>query len=91
MKFTSYFNFSKVSEKIEPLEENSSQSDSGQRIVDEKSNGKISGEIVPSEENLSQSDSDQRIEDEKSIEKVSIDFFYIFRLLFFVKLKIFFY
>ena len=34
--------FSKVSEEIEPLEENSSQSGSGQRTADEKSNGGVS-------------------------------------------------
>ena len=34
--------FSKVSEEIEPSEENSSQSGSGQRTEDEKPNGKVS-------------------------------------------------
>ena len=34
--------FSKVSEEIEPLEENSSQSGSGQKTEDEKPNGKVS-------------------------------------------------
>ena len=51
-----------------------SQSDSGQRTADEKSNGKVSKfseEIEPSEENLSQSGSDQRTEDEKSNGNVS--------------------
>ena len=36
------FLFSKVSEKIEPSEENPSQSGSGQRTEDEKPNGKVS-------------------------------------------------
>ena len=65
------FNFCKVSEEIEPLEENLSH---GQRTADEKSNGKISKfseKIEPSEENLSQSGSDQRTEDEKSNGNVS--------------------
>ena len=68
------FKFSKVSEKIEPFEENLSQSGSDQRTADEKSNGKISKlseKIEPSEENLSQSGSDQRTEDEKSNGNVS--------------------
>ena len=43
-----------------------SQSGSGQRTGDEKSNGKASEEIEPSEEDLSQSNSDQRTADEKA-------------------------
>ena len=68
------FNFCKFSEEIEPLEENLSQSGSGQRTADEKSNGKISKlseKIEPSEENLSQSGSNQRTEDQKSNGNVS--------------------
>ena len=57
--------FSKFSEEIVPSEENLSQSGSGQRTGDEKSNGKASEEIEPSEEDLISS-SDQRIVDEKS-------------------------
>merc|ERR1711941_90611 len=58
--------FSKVSEEIEPSEENPSQSGSGQRTEDEKPNGKASEEIKPSMENLSQSDFVQRTAEEKS-------------------------
>ena len=36
------FNFCKVSEEIEPLEENLSQSGSVQRAADEKPNGNVS-------------------------------------------------
>ena len=68
------FNFSKASEEIEPSEKNLSQSGSGERTADEKSNGKISKfseKIEPSEENLSQSGSNQRTEDQKSNGNVS--------------------
>ena len=62
--------FSKLSEEIVPSEENLSQSGSGQRTGDEKSNGKASEEIEPSED-LSQSSSDQRTADEKANGNVS--------------------
>ena len=66
-------NFSKVSEEIEPLEKNLSQSGSGERTADEKSNGKVSKfseEIEPLEKNLSKFGSDQKTADKKSNGKV---------------------